>query len=105
MDTWKSPAAVALTTSEQTLFTATATCMVEVIVANVDGANAANVTLKWTDDSAAAAEGHLCLGAEVAAGDVLVSPRKTLDAGDTIVGEASADGDLEASLNVWEFGS
>jgi hypothetical protein len=96
------PAGLDLTTVSQTLYTVPAgnKAYVEAIVANIDGVNSVNVTLAWTDASATSTINYIAFGQPVAAGDGFVSARKTLEAGDTITGYASANGDAHASINV-----
>lgn len=73
-------------------------------VASVDASNAADATVHWTDDSAGDAVTRLCYQTEVAASDAIsvMAGGLILEAGDTIVGTASADGDLELSGSVVE---
>ncbi len=74
-------------------------------VANVDGVNAADLSLAWTDASAGDAVTHLCRTVPVPP-DAAFSPisgRLVLEAGDRLEASASAAGDLELSLSVLEL--
>jgi hypothetical protein len=74
-------------------------------VANVDGTNSADVSVHWTDDDNSDAITRLCRTVAVPADTSLsvLTGKLVLEAGDTIVGVASADGDLELSGSVLEI--
>ncbi len=74
-------------------------------VANVDGVNAADISLAWTDDSDADALTYLCKTIPVPP-DAAFNPiggRLVLEAGDQLQAQASAAGDLELSLGILEI--
>tara|TARA_B100000131_G_C18072803_1_gene595163 strand:- start:412 stop:777 length:366 start_codon:yes stop_codon:yes gene_type:complete len=77
-----------------------------IIVANVDGTNAATTTVTFYDSSATASK-HLCKVANVAAGDSLIVLGKDapiyLEEGDKIAGLASAASDLEIIISYEEL--
>jgi len=97
-----------LTTSGVTAYTAgtgVTAIVLHLQVANVDGTNSADVTARWTDDSNSDAVTRLANTVPVPADtsiSVLIG-KLVLEAGDTIVGVASADGDLELSGSVLEI--
>lgn len=95
------PPAVALTTTLATLHTVPASVrqIVEVVAVNVNASTLATLTLNWTDANAANVSAPLVF-TDVAAKDTVISPRKTLEAGDKITGLASANGFITASVNV-----
>ena len=73
-------------------------------VANVDGSNSADVSIFWKDNSDGDAIYYLAKTIPVppntalpVLGDALV-----LEAGDTLWGVASADGDLDATISIRE---
>lgn len=84
---------------------ATTVILLHCQVANVDGTNSANATVHWTDSSNSAAVTRLAKTVAVAGGTALsvLTGRLVLEAGDTLVGIASADGDLELSGSVLEI--
>lgn len=74
-------------------------------VANVDGVNAADISVVWTDDSAADAVTYLAKTVPVPP-DAAFAPlagKLVLEAGDQLQAVASAAGDLELSLSVLEI--
>ena len=74
-------------------------------VANVDGVNSADATVHWTDDSNSDAVTRLGLTVVVPAQTsvAMLTGKLVLEAGDTLVGIASADSDLELSGSVLEM--
>ncbi len=84
---------------------ATTAIVIHLQVANVDGTNAADATIYWTDDSNADAVTRLCYTVPVVADTSIgvMEGKLVLEAGDTIVGIASANGDLELSGSVMEI--
>jgi len=74
-------------------------------VANVDGTNSANVSVFWTDDSAADKVTYLCKTVAVPANESFapVAGKLVLAAGDTLQAVASAAGDLELTASVLEI--
>ena len=97
-----------LTTGGVTVYTcpaATTAIVLHCQVANVDGTNSADVTVRWTDDSNSDAVTRLANTVAVPADTSLsvLTGKLVLEAGDTIVGVASADGDLELSGSVLEI--
>lgn len=72
---------------------------------NVDGVNAADISVKWLDSSAANAETRIAHTISVppdAAMGLLSGPLH-LEAGDAIQAMASAAGKLELTLSITEF--
>ncbi len=97
-----------LTTGGVTAYTcpaATTAIVLHCQVANVDGVNSADATVHWTDDSNSDAVTRWAKTVPVPADTSLsvVTGKPVLEAGDTIVGVASADGDLELSGSVLEM--
>lgn len=74
-------------------------------VANIDGVNSADATVHWTDSSNSAAVTNLAKVIPVAEATSMsvLTGKLVLEAGDTIVGIASADGDLIMSGSVLEM--
>lgn len=98
----------ALTTGGVTCYTCPANTTAYVIhcqVANVDGTNSADATVRWTDSSNSGAVTRLANTVAVPADTSIsvLTGKLVLEAGDTIVGVASADGDLELSGSVLEM--
>lgn len=98
----------ALVTGGVTAYTcpaATTAIVLHLQASNVDGTNSADVTVRWTDSSNSNTVTRLA--------NVIPVPAKTsvsvligklvLEAGDTIAGVASADGDLELGGSVLEI--
>lgn len=73
--------------------------------ANVDGSASADITAYWTDDSDIDAIKNwaktIPLAADTSIG--LITGKPTLEQGDTVVGIASAAGDIEISGSVMEL--
>lgn len=108
MATFKN-ARAAITTGTTTPYTCPAGQTALVIlaqVANVDGLNGADVTVWWTDASAADAVTHLTQSVTVPAQSALavLAGKLVLEPGDAIRTSASASGDLEISISVVEIG-
>ncbi|MGQ9370352.1 hypothetical protein [Azospirillum sp. ST 5-10] len=99
-------ARAALGTSAADVYTAPAggAKVTMIQVANVDGTNAVNVTVQWTDASAGAAITRLCYQAEVKAKDSIAvqAGGLILESGDKIQALASAAGDAEITVCVLE---
>lgn len=99
-------ARAALTTSAADIYTAiTGGARFTMIqVSNVDGVNPVDVTVQWTDASAANAVTRLCFNATVAAKDSLSIPAGglMLEVGDKIQALASAASDAEITLCLYE---
>lgn len=99
-------ARAALTTSAADIYTAPAggAKVTMIQVANIDGVNAVDVTVQWTDASAANAVTRLVYNAEVAAQDAVSIPAGglILMSGDKIQALASAAGDAEITVCVVE---
>lgn len=98
----------ALTTGGVTVYTCTAATTAIVLhlqVANVDGVNSADATVRWTDSSNSGAVTRLANTVAVPADTSIsvLTGKLVLEAGDTIVGVASADSDLELSGSVLEI--
>lgn len=74
-------------------------------VSNVDGVNSADATVHWTDASNSNAVTRLGLTVVVPAQTAvnMLTGELVLEAGDTLVGTASADSDLELSGSVLEM--
>lgn len=74
-------------------------------VANIDGSNSADASVHWTDDSDTDKVVYLAKTVAVPADTSLsvLTGKLVLAAGDTIVGVASADGDLQLSGSVLEI--
>ena len=97
-----------MTTGGVTAYTcpaATTAIVLHCQVANVDGTNAADATVRWTDDSNSDKVTRLANTIPVPADTSLsvLTGVLVLEAGDTIVGVASADSDLELSGSVLEI--
>ena len=98
----------ALTTGGVTVYTCpalTTALVLHLQVANVDGVNSADATVRWTDSSNGDVATRLVSTVAIPADTSLpvLSGKLPLEAGDTIVGVASADGDLELSGGVLEI--
>lgn len=74
-------------------------------VANIDGTNPADASVHWTDDSDSDVATYLAKTVAVPADTSLsvLTGKLVLESGDTIVGVASADGDLQLSGSVLEI--
>jgi hypothetical protein len=74
-------------------------------VANIDGTNSADASVYWTDDSNSDKVTYWAKTVAVAADTSLsvITGAPVLEAGDTIVGTASADSDLQLSGSVLEI--
>ena len=74
-------------------------------VANIDGTNSADASVHWTDDSNSDTATYLAKTVAVPADTSLsvLTGKLVLETGDTIVGTASADGDLQLSGSVLEI--
>jgi hypothetical protein len=98
----------AITTAGVVLYecpTGTTAIVLHLQVANVDGTNSASASVHWTDDSDSDSVTYLGKTVDVPAKSALsvLTGKLVLEAGDTIVGTASADGDLEVSGSVLEM--
>lgn len=95
-------ARAALTTSAVDIYTAPAggSKITMIQVANIDGVNAVDVTVQWTDSSAGAAVTRLCFNATVNGKDSLSVPAGglLLESGDKIQALASAASDAEITV-------
>lgn len=101
-------ARLALGTSAATAYTVPASTTAIVIgmqVANVDGANNADVSAYWTDSSAAGAITYVAKTVTVPADAALglLSGKLVLETGDTIAALGSAASDLELTVSVLEI--
>ena len=101
-------ARLALTTSLADIYTCpagTSAIVTLLHVANVDGANDADVSVVWTDSSDSDAVTYLAKTINVPADASFntIEGKLVLEAGDKIRGLASADGDLELSMSVMEM--
>ena len=103
-------AGLAVTDSMSTAYTcpaATTAVLYGILVANIDGTNAADISVQWTDDSNADAAHKICHTIPVPADASLSllpdNMRLVLDAGDTLQAQASATGDLELTLALMEI--
>ena len=99
---------LALTDSSATAYTcpsATTAIVLLLQVSNIDGTNEADATVTWTDASDSGASTALVSAVPMPAGSALgvLSGKLVLEAGDTIAGLASADGDLVLSGSVVEM--
>ncbi|MEQ8344838.1 MAG: hypothetical protein RIB84_08510 [Sneathiellaceae bacterium] len=101
---------LALTTSPQTVYAVPAGKKARILlcqVANVDGSNAATVTIQWRDASSGSPADTFRLGYQlsVAAGDAaaLIAGGLILEAGDEFEALASANGDLELTFAYQEI--
>lgn len=97
----------ALTTSVADLITVPADTVrhvLQVQACNVDGSNDVDVTLQWTDSSAAGATTRLAYQVTVAAKDArtLLAGSLALRAGDKLQALASADGDAEITVTYYD---
>ena len=98
----------AMTTGGATAYTcpaATKAIVLHCQVANIDGTNSADASVHWTDDSDSDAATYWAKTVAVPADTSLsvITGKPVLEAGDTIVGVASADGDLQLSGGVLEI--
>jgi hypothetical protein len=98
----------AIVTGGTTLYTcpaATTAIVIHLQTANVDGTNSADVSVYWTDDSDTDEVTYLAKTVPVAADSSIsvLTGKLVLEEGDTVVGVASADGDLEVSGSVMEI--
>lgn len=98
----------AVSTSYTTLYTcpaATQAIVLTLQIANVDGSASADISAKWLDNSAADAETRIAhtvpVGADTAIN--ILGGKIILEAGDSIALQASATGDLEATMAVLEI--
>lgn len=99
---------VAMTTGGATAYTcpaATKAIILHCQVANIDGTNSADASVHWTDSSDSNAAVYWAKTVAVAADTALsvITGKPVLEASDTIVGTASADGDLYLSGSVLEI--
>ena len=99
---------LALTDSSATAYTcpaATTAIVLLLQVSNIDGTNEADATVTWTDASDSDASTALVSTVPIPAGSSLgvLSGKLVLEAGDTIKGLASADGDLVLAGSVVEM--
>ncbi len=97
----------ALTTTAATIYTCPASTTARVLmiqVCNIDGANSADVTVRWGDSSDSNTETHLASAVPVAAQDAVSIPAGglILEASDYIEALASGDNDLEITVCVQE---
>ena len=97
----------ALTTTNTTLLTVPASTtryITQVQVCNVDGTNDADVTISWTDSSDSDTEYRLAYQITVAAKDsrTMLAGSFAMNAGDTLKGLSSADGDLEVVVTYYD---
>ena len=98
---------LALTTAAQDVFTVPAgkvRYITAIHLANVDGTNAVDATVRWTDASAANAVFNLVFNLTVAAKDArpaMVGPI-ALAAGDKLQALASANGDAELTVTYYD---
>lgn len=101
-------AKLALTTSLTTVYTCPASTTAIIIgsqIANIDGSSSADATVEWTDSSDSDNAVDLVKAIPVPA-DTSFSPisgKLVLEEGDTIKGQASANGDLEMTLSILEI--
>lgn len=98
----------ALTTSNSTIYTCpagTSAIVVLAQIANIDGTDEALADLHWTDASAGAAATNLLKAAPIPAGSALqgIGGKLVLEAGDSLRGKASANGDLVITVSVLEI--
>lgn len=101
----------AMVTGGATAYTcpaATTAIVIGCIVANIDGTNAANATVHWTDDSDSDTATNLIKLVSVPPNSSLAviggaNGKLVLEAGDTLVGTASADSDLSMTVSVLEI--
>lgn len=101
-------AKLAMTTGGGTVYTcppATTAIVIGGQIANIDGVNAANATVAWTDASDSNAATNLLKTVPVAPGSAIpvCIGKLVLAAGDTVTALASADGDLVITLSVLEM--
>ena len=109
-DTFKN-AKAALVTGGGTVYTcpaATTAVVIGCIVANIDGTNAASVSISWTDDSDSDTSTNIVKLVSVPPNASLAviggaNGKLVLEAGDTLTGIASADSDLVVSVSVLEI--
>jgi len=97
------PPAVDLTTAVQTLYTCPNGFRViaEANVSNKDASNPVTVTLAWTDVNGTPANvSKNLVFTDIAAKDAIAPKRKVLEPGDTITGQASANGYAVASIDI-----
>jgi hypothetical protein len=97
----------ALTTAAADLFTVPPGMVrhiLQVQAANIDGTNDVDVTLQWTDSSAADAVYRLAYQVTVAAKDArtMLAGPMVLREGDKLQGLASADGDAEVTITYYD---
>lgn len=102
-------ARAAVGTSYATVYTCPASTTAVILlaqVANVDGANSADVSVQWLDSSAASVATRIVetvpVGADGAI-NVLDNGPLVLETGDQLQVKASATGDLEISLSITEI--
>ena len=101
--------AATLTTSDVDWLTCGAEKLIKInsiIVANIDGSNAVDVSIKWYD-AGGSASWHLCKTVSVPADSTLVVVGKDapiyLEEGDRIRGLAGAAGDAEVTISYEEL--
>jgi len=106
---YKNAKSVSLTTSLADIYTCPATTEAIVLgiqITNIDGTNAADATVAWTDSSDTDAVTYLIKSSEVAAGEAIsaMAPefKLVLETGDKIQAMASAASDLCISVSVLE---
>ena len=96
-----------LTGSLATIYTcpaATTAIIFSMVIANIDGANSADVTIEWEDNSDSSADFDILSTVPVPPDTSLVYPGKiVLEASDLLRGLASATNDLEVTLSVLEI--
>jgi hypothetical protein len=99
---------LALGTDSATAYTcpaATTSIVLLLQVSNIDGVNETDTTVTWTDSSDSDTSTALVSAVPIPAGSALgvLSGKLVLEAGDTIAGLASADGDLVLAGSVVEM--
>ncbi|AUQ64445.1 hypothetical protein [Phaeobacter inhibens] len=97
----------ALTTAAADIFTVpadTVRCVTLIQVCNVDGTNAADATIQWTDASNSDAVTRLAYQVTIDAQDsrTMTVGSFALSAGDKLQALASADGDLELTVTFYD---
>lgn len=104
------PKRLVITTSYQTIYTCPSSTVAIVKwlrIANVDGANAADISARWTDSSAGAAVTRIgstiSVPADAAVDLINAGGFLVLEAGDTLDLLASANGDLEGTASIMEI--
>jgi hypothetical protein len=105
--TLKTPAAVALTTTAQDIYTCPASTSATVVfcqITNIDGTSSVDSYVSWTDASNANAENYLAYKMNVPAAAAItpIGGKMVLEAGDKIRAKAASNSIAVITLSVME---